>query len=77
MTPPVHPDGPTPPEAIAQYLAAEQEFGRIRPDVDCLEAAIVLLAALFGIGLMPTPDGSVDTPLVHGAVALFMRGLQV
>lgn len=38
-----------PPAAIAAYLAAEQRLGRIRADVDPVTAAVVLLAALFGL----------------------------
>lgn len=75
MTPPITPDGPTPPEAIAQYLAAEQELGRIRADIDSLEAALVLLATLFGIGLMPTRGPGADTRLIRSAVELFVHGL--
>jgi AcrR family transcriptional regulator len=75
MTPPINPDGPTPPEAIAQYLAAEQHLGRIRADIKCLEAAIVLLATLFGIGLMPTHGPGADTAMIRSAVELFVHGL--
>lgn len=79
MAPPISPDGPSPPEAIAQYLTAEQERGRIRSDVNCLDAALVLLATLFGIGLMPNEPGSAperDNSLVRSAVELFVRGLE-
>lgn len=66
---------PGPPEAITAYLAAEQRLGRIRADVDPIEAAIVILAALFGLALTPgrlpvalDPDrvGAVVRLLVHG-----------
>jgi AcrR family transcriptional regulator len=76
MAPPISPDGPTPPEAIAQYLAAEQERGRIRADVDCLNAALVLLATLLGIGLMPAEGPVAETHLIRSAVELFVRGLE-
>lgn len=75
MTPPITPDGPTPPEALAQYLAAEQHLGRIRADINCLEAALILLATLFGIGLMPTQGPGADTHLIRRAVELFVHGL--
>jgi AcrR family transcriptional regulator len=79
MTPPISPDGPSPPEALAHYLGAEQERGRIRADVDCLDVALVLLATLFGIGLMPDDLSDVtdrDNPLIRSAVELFFRGLE-
>ncbi len=76
MAPPINLDGPAPPEAIAQYLAAEQAGGRIRADVDCLEVAAVLLAMLFGIGLMPSPRPGAETHLIGFAVELFVQGLQ-
>jgi len=44
---------PGPPEAVAAYLATEQRLGRIRPDVDPREAAVVILGMLFGLGTMP------------------------
>lgn len=75
MTPPVNPDGPTPPEAIAQYLAAEQHLGRIRTDVNCLDAGLVLLATLLGIGLMPTQGSGADAAMIRSAVELFVHGL--
>ena len=75
MAPPISLNGPTPPEAIAQYLVAEQERGRIRSDIDCLEAALVLLATLFGIGLMPTQGPGDDTHMIRRAVELFVHGL--
>ena len=79
MTPPIPPDGPNPPEAIAQYLGAEQERGRIRPDVNCIDAALILLATLFGIGLMPNDTADMtdrNNHLIRSAVELFLHGLQ-
>jgi AcrR family transcriptional regulator len=76
MAPPISLNGPTPPEAIAQYLVAEQERGRIRSDIDCLEAALVLLATLFGIGLMPTQGPGADTHMIRRAVELFVHGME-
>jgi AcrR family transcriptional regulator len=67
---------PGPPEAIAAYLAAEQRLGRVRADVDPREAAVVLLAALFGLAAMPTVDdaGPTDERLAS-AVRLLVRGI--
>ena len=79
MTPPIPPDGPSPPEAIAQYLGAEQNLGRIRRDVNCLDAALILLATLFGIGLMPNDTADMtdrNNLLIRSAVELFVHGLK-
>ena len=79
MTPPILPDGPSPPEAIAQYLGAEQNLGRIRRDVDCLDAALILLATLFGICLMPNDTADMtdrNNLLIRSAVELFVHGLE-
>ena len=79
MTPPIPPDGPSPPDAIAQYLGAEQNLGRIRRDVNCLDAALILLATLFGIGLMPNDTADMtdrNNLLIRSAVELFVHGLE-
>ena len=79
MTPPIPPDGPSPPDAIAQYLGAEQNLGRIRRDVNCLDAALVLLATLFGICLMPNDTADMtdrNNLLIRSAVELFVHGLE-
>jgi AcrR family transcriptional regulator len=79
MTPPIAADGPSPPEAIAHYLRAEQERGRIRADVNCLDAALVLLATLFGISLMPNDVADSlerGNSLISAAVELFVGGLE-
>jgi hypothetical protein len=79
MTPPIPPDGPSPPDAIAQYLGAEQNLGRIRHDVNCLDAAPILLATLFGIGLMPKDTADMtdrNNLLIRSAVELFLHGLE-
>ena len=75
ITPPITPGGPTPPDAIAQYLAAEQDLGRIRSGTNCLEAALVLLATLFDIGIMPTHGSVADTHLFGRAGELLVYGL--
>ena len=76
MTPPAGLDGPTPPEAIAQYLAAEQDLGRIRTGINTVEAALVLLATLFGLGLMPAHEPGADTRLIRSAVEIYVHGLE-
>ena len=68
---------PGPPEAIATYLAAEQRLGRVRPEVDPREAAIVMLAALFGLAAgRSLGDTSLDDEVIASAVRLFVRGIQ-
>ena len=81
MTPPLPSDGPSPPEAIAQYLGAEQNLGRIRRDVNCLDAALILLATLFGIGIGLMPNDTAymtdrNNLLIRSAVELFLHGLE-
>jgi AcrR family transcriptional regulator len=70
------PDGP--PKAIAAYLTAEQRLGRVRSDLDPTEAAIVLLAALFGLATAPPIEaGSAGPDRLAGAVRLLVRGIAV
>jgi AcrR family transcriptional regulator len=65
-----------PPEAIAAYIAAEQRLGRIRPEVDPPEAAIILLAVLFGLMADPTLDGGTQGhERIGSAVRILVRGL--
>lgn len=67
---------PGPPEAIAAYLAAERRLGRIRADVDPIEAAIVILAALFGLALTPGRlPVALDPDRVGAVVRLLVRGI--
>lgn len=69
------PDGP--PEAIAAYLSAEQRLGRVRADVDPSEAAIVILAALFGLAVTPRSiDAGVDPDRLAAAVGILVRGIE-
>lgn len=68
---------PGPPEAIAAYLAEEQRLGRVRAEVDPREAAILILAALFGLAAgQVTGDADVQDEQIASAVRLFVRGLQ-
>ena len=64
---------PGPPQAIARYLAAEQAGGRVRSDAEPRAMAIVLLATLFGLALVPPETGStIDRGLVEAAVRLIV-----
>jgi len=66
-----------PPEFIAQYLAAEQRLGRVRTDVAPSTAAVVILATLFGLSLLPAEDGSgVDRGVLAAAVRLLLTGIE-
>ncbi len=68
---------PGPPDAIAAYLAAEQGLGRVRADVDPREAAVVILAALFGlVAGQAAEDAGVDAERLASAVRLLVRGIQ-
>jgi AcrR family transcriptional regulator len=65
-----------PPMYVAAYLAAEQSLGRVRGDVDPAQVAVVLLATLFGLALVPSSDGNgVDRDLLASAVRLFTNGI--
>jgi AcrR family transcriptional regulator len=65
-----------PPEAITAYLAAERDLGRVRTDVDPGDAALVLLATLFGLAMSASTRGTtVDVAQISAAVRLTTRGL--
>jgi AcrR family transcriptional regulator len=65
-----------PPAFLAEYLRAEQALGRIRPDLDPVRTAIVLLACLFGVQTSPLagPDGLGDAAL-REFVTLLVQGI--
>jgi AcrR family transcriptional regulator len=67
---------PGPPEAIARYLAEEQRLGRVRAGVDPTEAAILILALLFGLGAGRTPSGATLDEHLASAARLFVQGIQ-
>jgi AcrR family transcriptional regulator len=68
---------PGPPEAIAAYLAAEQRLGRIRPEIDPREAAVLLLAALFGLAAdQSIRDADLTRERLASAVHLLVRGIE-
>ncbi len=47
---------PNPPALMAQYLKAEQQLGRVRPEIDPTRAAITILATLMGLAVLPPQD---------------------
>jgi AcrR family transcriptional regulator len=66
-----------PPEVLAEYLAAEQALGRVRADIDPGEAAVVILATLFGLSLLPSGDRTgADRHLLTTAVRLLLAGIE-
>jgi AcrR family transcriptional regulator len=65
-----------PPHLLAQYLAAEQQHGRIRPDLDPGQIAVVLLATLFGLALNPTAGpGATNHMMIRAAVTITLYGI--
>jgi AcrR family transcriptional regulator len=74
---------PNPPALLARYLSAEQALGRVRPDVDPIQAAVTILATLMGLTIMPAPDpppDPSDDPIAAGlletAAVILANGLQ-
>jgi AcrR family transcriptional regulator len=66
-----------PPESITAYLAAEQRLGRVRADVDVERAAVIILALLFGLAMIPAePERAVDPALIEAGVDLLLTGLE-
>lgn len=73
--PPGRPVGP--PDFIARYLAAEQRLGRVRGDADPEQLAVIMLATLFGLSVLPSDDGAgVDQELVAAAVKLLVAAIE-
>ena len=70
-------DIPDPPKLLAEYLAAEQRLGRVRAEVDPTELAVLLLAALFGLMVMPAdgPRSDIVAPSLRGVVDMILRGV--
>lgn len=68
---------PGPPEAVAAYLAAEQQLGRVRADLDPREAAGLLLGLLFALAGMPgIGEESLSPERVASAVRLLVHGIE-
>ena len=63
-----------PPGAIAAYLVAEQQRGRMRAEIDPGDAAVVLLVLLFGMSLRPGPNGP-GADALAAAVHVVVRGI--
>lgn len=67
---------PGPPDFIAEYLAAEQSLGRLRPDVDPVQVAVVALATLLGLALVPSGVGDPqDEDLLKVAMQALVHGI--
>ena len=68
---------PGPPEAVAAYLAAEQRLGRVRGDVAPRDAAVLILAALFGLAVDQSIGyAGLDQDRLASAVRLLVRGIE-
>ncbi len=68
---------PGPPEAIAAYLAAEQRLGRVRPEIDPREAAVLILATLFGLAADPSAgEAGLGRDRLASAMRLLVRGVE-
>jgi len=66
-----------PPESITAYLAAEQRLGRVRADVDVERTAVIILALLFGLAMIPAePERAVDPAIIEAGVDLLLTGLE-
>ena len=64
--------------AITDYIAAEQQLGRIRPGLDPDAVAMTLLSAIFGLALVPGSDDPTRfMGLVDQAIDVLMAGLVV
>lgn len=63
-----------PPSALEAYLAAEQQQGRVRSDVEPRSLAIVLLSTIAGLSMGPLPDDHFDAAL-GTAVTVVLEGL--
>jgi AcrR family transcriptional regulator len=65
-----------PPRSLADYLAAEQRLGRVRPDLDPTRTAVMLLACLFGVQTSPLAQVEGATgPAVRELVRIVLTGI--
>lgn len=65
-----------PPHAITLYLREEQRLGRIRPELDPGDVAVLLLATLFGLAVTASMTGRpVDGARIETAVTSFVQGI--
>ena len=64
-----------PPEALVAYLEAEQSLGRLSKAVHPRAAALTLLAALLGVGMMSAAHGGrIQRPDIVELVKMFVHG---
>jgi AcrR family transcriptional regulator len=64
-----------PPEALVAYLEAEQSLGRLSKAVRPRAAALTLLAALLGVGMMSAAHGGrIQRPDIVELVKMFVHG---
>ncbi len=71
-------DGPMPggpPAALASYLSAEQGLGRVRAEVVPQDAALVLLAVLFGLAMTAAKPGRIEAERIRATVGLLTGGI--
>lgn len=69
---------PGPPGHLADYIAAEQALGRIRPELDPHRTALILLATLFGLIAPPRAAGNgtgTPFPTLAEAVETIVKGI--
>lgn len=65
-----------PPQAITVYLREEQRLGRIRPELDPGEVAVLLLATLFGLAVTANMTGqAIQGARIETAVTTFVQGI--
>ena len=65
-----------PPQAFAEYLAAEQRLGRVRPELDPTRTAVMLLASLFGVQTSPLAQaGGLADDELRTFVEIFVSGV--
>ena len=64
-----------PPLLLTQYLSAEQSRGRVNPDLDPAQMAVVLLATLSGLAASPLSDRDTLAVAIRDAVAVTMIGM--
>jgi AcrR family transcriptional regulator len=63
-----------PVQIVAEYLAAERELGRIRPEADPVAVAELLMGACFQQGFLAYFEGKTDRP--KSAAARLVRALE-
>ncbi|HSW42755.1 MAG TPA: helix-turn-helix domain-containing protein [Patescibacteria group bacterium] len=65
-----------PPQAITIYLREEQRLGRIRPELDPGDVAVLLLATLFGLAVTAKMTGrAIDDTRIEAAVTTLVQGI--